>query len=235
MQTVRCCSHCVGKGADWMGKTPQRTRIKMCGTTRLEDALAAAQYGVDALGFIFYPKSPRSIAPDQAAEIVEQLPPLVDRVGVFVNASIEEAVTVAGVGLSYLQLHGNESADYCRQIRSRLPFCRLIKAFRVGESSCPEDFTPYNDCVDAFLLDTYVQGTSGGTGQVFDWSIIDNLGLERPVFLAGGLSPDNIQSAIAAVHPFAVDVNSGVEIRPGVKDSARLRELIRLVYQQIAK
>jgi phosphoribosylanthranilate isomerase len=211
--------------------TQQRTRVKMCGTTRPEDALAAVCCGVDALGFIFYAKSPRYIPLDQAAQIIKQLPPLVDRVGVFVNAPIKEVVAAAGVGLSYLQLHGNESVEYCRQIRQQLPYCGIFKAFRVGEESRPEDFIPYNECVDAFLLDTYVHGASGGTGKVFDWSIIERLKLQRPIFLAGGLSPENVVSAIAEVQPFAVDINSGVESQPGVKDHARLKDLLQLVYQ----
>ncbi len=216
-------------------ETPQRTRVKMCGTTCLEDALAAVRYGVDALGFIFYTKSSRYISPEQAAEIIKKLPPLVDRVGVFVNAPIEEIALAAGLGLSYLQLHGNESVEYCRQIRQQLPFCGIIKAFRVGDESRPEDFTPYDDCVDAFLLDTYVQGEKGGTGKAFDWSIIERLKLQRPIFLAGGLSPENVASAITEVHPFAVDINSGVESQPGVKDHARLRNLLQLVCQAALK
>jgi phosphoribosylanthranilate isomerase len=211
--------------------TAQRTRVKMCGTTRIEDALAAVRFGVDALGFIFYAKSPRYISPVDAAEIIKKLPPLIDRVGVFVNAPIEEVVAAAGAGLSYLQLHGNESVEYCLDIRQRLPFCGIIKAFRVGEESRREDFTPYNECVDAFLLDTYVQGAKGGTGKVFDWSIIERLKLQRPIFLAGGLSSDNVVSAISEVQPFAVDINSGVESQPGIKDHARLAELLQLVFQ----
>jgi len=203
----------------------------MCGTTRLEDALAAADYGVDALGFIFYAKSPRYISVENAARIIEKLPPLVDRVGVFVNAPVREVIDAASAGLSYLQLHGKESVEYCRKIRRELPFCKIIKAFRVGDESCAEDFFPYSSCVDAFLLDTYVQGASGGTGKVFDWSIIRRLELELPILLAGGLSPENVVSAIAEVQPFAVDINSGVESQPGVKDHALLQELLHLVYQ----
>lgn len=203
----------------------------MCGTTRLEDALVAVRSGVDALGFIFYGKSPRCISRDAAYQIIQQLPPFVDRVAVFVNASIAELVSTAGMGFSYVQLHGTESADYCRQIRQKLPLHGIIKAFRVGVESCADEFAPYNDCVDAFLLDTYVQGARGGTGEVFDWSIIERLKLQRPVILAGGLSPANVAGAIAMVHPFAVDINSGVESQPGVKDHARLRELLLSVYQ----
>lgn len=214
-----------------VGKGPRRTRVKMCGTTRLEDALVAADCGVDALGFIFYDKSPRYIAPDSAARIINQLPPFVDTVGVFVNATIDEVVAAAAVGLSALQLHGNESVDYCREIRQKLPCCSLIKAIRVGAESRSDHFTPYHACVDAFLLDTYVQGARGGTGRIFDWSIIEQLQLHRPILLAGGLSPENVLAAISAVHPYAVDINSGVESHPGVKDHARLKNLLQLVYQ----
>ncbi len=209
----------------------QRTRVKMCGTRRLGDALAAVRYGVDALGFIFFARSPRCISRDAAAQILQKLPPFVDRVAVFVNVSIPELVSTAGMGFSHVQLHGNESVEYCQQIRQKLPAQGIIKAFRVGEDSRAEDFTPYNDCVDAFLLDTYVQGARGGTGQVFDWSIIESLNLQRPVILAGGLAPENVVDAIAKVHPFAVDINSGVESQPGVKDHARLQELLLMVYQ----
>ncbi|MCP4341190.1 MAG: phosphoribosylanthranilate isomerase [Desulfobulbaceae bacterium] len=206
-----------------------RTRVKMCGTTRAEDALAAVDYGVDALGFIFYAKSPRFIPPEKAAQIIKKLPPLIDRVGVFVNAPIKEVITAAGVGLSYLQLHGDESVDYCKEIRQRLPYCGIVKAFRVGKESRSEDFVAYDDCVDAFLLDTYVSGASGGTGKVFDWSIVEQLKLQRPIFLAGGLAPENVVQAITEVEPYAVDINSGVELRPGVKDHSRLKELLHLV------
>jgi len=208
-----------------------RTRVKMCGTTRQEDAMAAVRFGVDALGFIFYPKSPRFISSENMARIVEQLPPLIDRVGVFVNAPLKEVIATAEVGLSYLQLHGDESVDYCRELRQHLPSCGIIKAFRVGEKSREADFTPYDDCVDAFLLDTYVSGESGGTGKIFDWSIIEQLKLRQPIFLAGGLNPDNVQQAIAEVQPFAVDINSGVESEPGVKDHSRLMKLMQLVQQ----
>lgn len=203
----------------------------MCGTRRLEDALAAVGYGVDALGFIFYHKSPRCISSDAAARIIEKLPPFVDRVAVFVNAALDELAGAADIGFSHVQLHGRESVEYCRQVRQRHPSLGVIKAFRVGEESSADEFTPYNDCVDAFLLDTYILGAPGGTGKVFDWSIIKRLQLQRPIILAGGLSSDNVVDAIATVHPLAVDVNSGVELQPGVKDHRRLQELLRLVYQ----
>ncbi len=212
-------------------KTGARTRVKMCGTTRLEDALAAVNYGVDALGFIFYDKSPRSIDSAAAAEILQQLPPFIDRVAVFVNASLVEVMRTAALGFSYVQLHGSESAEYCQTIHGQSPSLGIIKAFRVGKDSRADDFSPYNDCVDAFLLDTFARGAHGGTGTVFDWSIIAQLQLQRPVILAGGLSPSNVVDAITRVRPFAVDINSGVESQPGVKDHARLRDVLRLVYQ----
>lgn len=208
---------------------PQRTRVKMCGTTRLEDALAAVRFGVDALGFIFYPKSPRYIDPEKASTIFRSLPPFVDRVGVFVDAPFAEVAETATLGLSFVQLHGNESSDYCRELREVLPSCGIIKAFRVGAESCRDDFSPYEACVDAFLLDTYVKGTSGGTGLVFDWSIIDHLKLQRPTILAGGLSPENVALAITAVHPYAVDINSAIELQPGIKDHPRLQALMQVV------
>lgn len=212
-------------------RSSRRTRVKMCGTTRLEDALAAVQLGIDALGFIFYRKSPRYVAPEVAASIIDRLPPFVDRVGVFVNAPLAEVVRTAAAGLSYLQLHGEESPDYCRKVRARLPFLGIIKAIRVGEESrgASSAFAPYADCVNAFLLDTFVKGQSGGTGRVFPWSIIATLQLQRPIILAGGLGPDNVAVALAEVRPYGVDINSGVESQPGIKDHHRLRALMQVV------
>ncbi len=201
----------------------------MCGTTRAEDALAAVHFGVDALGFIFYAKSPRYIAPEKAATILMNLPPFIDRVGVFVDAPLSEVVETATFGLSFVQLHGSESPDYCQKLHQLLPFCGIIKAFRVGCESCNDAFTPYESCVDAFLLDTYVKDASGGTGLVFDWSIIDKLKLQRPIILAGGISPENVSLAIAAVRPYAVDINSAIELQPGIKDHRRLQALMQVV------
>ena len=207
-----------------------RTRIKMCGTTRLEDGLAAVRYGVDALGFILYPESPRYISPEDVALICGQLPPFVDRVGVLVDEDVETAVWLVNrAGFSYLQLHGSESSHYCRELKNVLPHLKLIKAFRVGEQTKKEEFTPYAEHADAFLLDTYVKGDRGGTGQVFDWSLVAGLNLNRPVILAGGLSPENIISAITALRPYGVDINSGVEDGPGKKNHARLKDMIELI------
>jgi len=204
-----------------------RTRVKMCGTTLLEDGLAAVRYGVDALGFIIYPRSPRHIPPEGVCLICQQLPPFVDRVGVLVNESVETAVRLVDVaGFSYLQLHGSESVEYCRELKKRLPYLKIIKAFRVGNHTSPEEFAPYENSVDGFLLDTYVKGEKGGTGEVFNWSVIAGLNLKRHIILAGGLTAENIVEAISTVEPYAVDINSGVEIKPGKKDHARLKDVM---------
>jgi phosphoribosylanthranilate isomerase len=202
----------------------------MCGTTNGEDARAAVQAGVDAIGFIFVEKSPRFIAVQKAREIIADLPPFVDPVGVFVDRDLQEMTEIAKeVGLSYLQLHGNEDPGYCLQAARMTGTCKVIKAFRVGEHSRPIDFVKYNNVVQGFLLDTYVKGQAGGTGATFDWQLVERLDLQRPVILAGGLKPENILEAIRAVRPYGVDVNSGVEISPGIKDQAGLCELIRRV------
>ncbi len=204
-----------------------RTRIKMCGTTNLEDARVAVQSGVDALGFIFVTGSQRCITVQKAGEIIACLPPFVDRVGVFMDHDLQEMIRIVReAGLSYLQLHGDEDPDYCLQAGRMAAPCKVIKAFRVGDRSRAEDFLKYNDAVQGFLLDTYVKGQAGGTGATFDWRVIETLDLQRPVILAGGLEPDNILDAVRAVRPYGIDVNSGVERSPGIKDHAKLRALI---------
>ncbi len=209
---------------------PMRTRVKMCGTTRLEDAFAAVKYGVDALGFILYPKSPRYVSPEDIAVISRQLPPFIDRVGVLVNESMETAVRAVNIaGFSYLQLHGDESCNYCRELKNALPHLKLIKAFRVGEQTQKEEFVPYERHVDGFLLDTYMEGDRGGTGQIFDWSLIAGLNLNSPFILAGGLTPENVIRAVSMARPYGVDINSGVEVRPGEKSHARLKEMMQQI------
>ena len=195
-----------------------RVRVKICGMTRIDDAQCAAAAGVDALGFIFYAKSPRHIEPEAARRIIAGLPPLVDAVGVFVNEEMArvEAV-VRGCGLQYAQLHGGESPDYCRELAARAG-CRVLKAIRVGPATTATDIAPYRGAVCGFLLDTYQQDAVGGTGAVFDWALIDRLQLDRPFLLAGGLSVDNIAAALTQAQPFGVDANSGLERVPGIKD-----------------
>ncbi len=206
-------------------KLQVRTRVKICGITRMQDAAVAVSCGVDALGFIFYARSPRYISLASAAEIIERLPPFVDRVGVFVDALIDDLDEYAKIGLTCLQLHGTESVEYCREVRLRLPFCKIIKALRVESDSRATLFSPYNSSVDAFLLDTYSKGEKGGTGRAFDWSIIPKLRLQKPFILAGGLSLDNVVRAVSEVRPYGVDINSGVEDLPGEKSHRLIREI----------
>lgn len=185
------------------------------------EAVAIASLGVDALGFIFVRSSPRFIEPTKARVIIDNLPPLVNVVGVFMD---EEASLVNDIakscGLTLIQLHGNESADYCRSI-----IRPVLKAFRIREEVLP-DFEPYRNAAKGFLLDTYRQGQAGGTGATFNWDIINRLSLPGPLFLAGGLSPDNVGLAIHQARPFAIDVNSGVESVPGRKDLNLVQRLL---------
>ncbi len=209
-----------------------RTRIKMCGLTRIKDVEFGFSQGLDALGFIFYEKSPRNVLPDFVRDVVAKVPPFVDCVGVFVNRDREEVEEIVEYcGLSHAQLHGNENYKYCERVERFASPCNVIKAFRVSEATKNSDFTPYDDVVHGYLLDTYLKGNAGGTGETFDWNIIKQLDLQRPMILAGGLTPDNIEEAIETVRPFGVDVNSGVEIEPGIKDHEKLMDFVLKVRQ----
>ncbi|MEJ2671279.1 MAG: phosphoribosylanthranilate isomerase [Deltaproteobacteria bacterium] len=200
-------------------------KIKICGITNLEDALLAAELGADALGFIFYPKSPRYLAPETAREIIFHLPPFVTSVGVFVN---EEAAMVqnlaARVGLDWLQLHGQESPDYCQSLGRR-----VIKGFRLKDAGSLTELEPFQGAVQAFLLDTYKKGQVGGTGETFDWRLAREAQKFGQIILAGGLTPENVAQAIKVACPQAVDTASGTEAAPGRKDPARLREFFAAV------
>ena len=194
-------------------------RIKICGITRAEDALAATRLGADALGFNFWPGSRRFVAPAAVRAIVARLPPFVVPVGVFVNQPEEEVVAMAREsGVRVLQLHGDEPPEAC----ARLPF-PVVKAIRVDAVRSLSAFASYE--VAAFLLDTPSRGF-GGSGAPFDWSLAEGVSEIAPVILAGGLDPENVARAIRAVRPYAVDVASGVESAPGVKDLARLARFI---------
>ena len=209
-----------------------RIRIKMCGTTSLEDALAAVDAGVDGLGFIFYEKSPRNVNPEVAQIIIEQLPPFVDTVGVFVNRDREEVGEIIRYcRLGYAQLHGQESAKYCERLTRIASPCQVLKALRVGEHLQADDIEPYNEHVKGFLLDTFQKDVVGGTGRSFDWSIIERLALGKTYILAGGLDANNVARAIKAVRPYAVDVNSGVEKSPGQKDHELIKAFVNRVRQ----
>ena len=198
--------------------------VKVCGIRRLDDALVAVDSGAWALGFIFHRASPRCINPEDAARIIERLPGEVLTVGVFVDYPIDELNDVVRqAGLGAAQLHGAESPEYAREVEAST----IIKAFRVGEEFDVARLEPYQDC--SFLLDTYRPGQAGGTGETFDWEIAQRVGEKAPVILAGGLGPDNVREAIRVARPQAVDVSSGVESAPGVKDPAAIRRLFEAV------
>lgn len=202
-----------------------RTRIKVCGMRELAEVAAVVAAGVDAIGLIFVEQSPRYIDPERAREIVASLPPFVDAVGVFVDqeaAAVNEIVRYCG--LTKVQLHGTESPAYCTEIS-----CRVMKAFQVRPSLTTEDLAPYAGVVSGFLFDTFHEKIAGGTGQIFDWRLLEKLSPPRPVVLAGGLTPDNVGEAIRQAHPFAVDFNSGVEVKPGRKDLDKVRAAIAQV------
>ena len=200
--------------------------VKICGVTNLADAQAAVKAGAGALGFNFYARSPRYITPGAARLIVSALPPSVLTVGVFVNEAEPERVarTAAEAGVAAVQLHGDESPAYCAALAGRV----VIKALRVGARFAPEQASAYR--THAILLDAYSPREFGGTGEVFDWALARRTrALVSRLFLAGGLTPENVGAAIAAVRPFAVDVCSGVEAAPGRKDLSRLREFVAAV------
>ena len=204
-----------------------RVRIKMCGTTRLQDADAAVELGVDALGFIFAEKSLRYVTPGFAASLIDTLPPFVSRVGVFVDASLEQVKEiVTSAGLTQVQLHGKESADFCAELKKWNRSLVVCKAFLVGKDSSGPDFSSYLGSMDCLLFDTYVKGMDGGTGQSFDWRAITGLNLNVPMILAGGLNPGNVTEAIKSTRPYAIDINSGVEKSPGVKNHELLAQLV---------
>ena len=199
------------------------TRIKICGITTPEDALAAADLGAAAIGILFWPASPRFVERDRARAIVRALPPLVSAVGVFVNQASEAAAIAADVGLSAVQFHGDETPESYRQFR--VP---VIKAVGVRDASALEqaDAVPATATV---LLDAADRDKRGGTGRTVDWTIAAAIARRRRTILSGGLSPANAAAAIAAVQPYAIDVSSGVEAAPGRKDHAKLRALFAAV------
>jgi phosphoribosylanthranilate isomerase len=199
-----------------------RTRVKICGITRPEDALEAILHGADAIGLVFYPQSPRYVTPLQAAEIVKKIPAFITVVGLFVNAEASEISDIlSAVHLDLLQFHGDETPMQCRQF-SR-PY---MKAIRVkSDTNLVQYAADYADA-KALLLDAFAEGVPGGTGQVFDWNLIPS-NLSVPVVLAGGLNADNVTHAIQKVRPYAVDVSGGVEASKGIKDAAKIAAFMR--------
>ncbi len=196
-------------------------RVKVCGITNVRDAMTAVDAGADALGFVFAP-SPRRVAPAQALEIIRGVGPWIATVGVFVNEKLKNVKRIASFcGLSAVQLHGNESAAYVKQLAP----LKVIKAFRVLEARDLRAVRGYD--ADAYLFDTKIKGLYGGTGQSFDWKILKSLKISRPVILSGGLDPKNVSRALRVLRPYGVDVSSGVEKAPGKKDAKLVREFIR--------
>ena len=197
------------------------TAVKICGITRLEDALASIRAGAHAIGFVFYPPSPRYIAPASASSILRALPPFITTVGLFVDASEEEVrATVSRAPVQLLQFHGAESPEYCRQFGR--PY---MKAVRMGpEVDLLQYARDYHDA-RALLLDAYVEGLHGGSGVSFDWSRVPAR-LPLPVIVSGGLTVENVGEAVRRVRPSAVDVSSGVESAKGIKDAARIAAFI---------
>jgi phosphoribosylanthranilate isomerase len=199
------------------------TRIKICGMTNVSDARSAVEYGVDALGFIFYPKSQRYVSPEMAKEMIRKLPCDVIRVGVFVNQEIREVKEIARFcNLSLIQLHGDESPRYCGQFSG----FSLIKA--ISPRTEAEILRLGDYPVDAVLVDAYEQGRYGGTGKTSDWRLAIKVKERHFLILSGGLNADNIREAIETVRPQAVDINSGVEISPGKKDPDKMREIVEI-------
>lgn len=196
-------------------------RIKICGITNIEDALAAVEFGADALGFVFFRESPRYIEPAEAAAIIAQLPPFVSTVGVFVDEPPDVVGRItAATGISVQQLHGSEPPEACRQLQ------RPVKAIRVKSLESLEPLGRYSGAVSAFLLDTYSPDELGGSGRVFNWDIAVEAKRLGRVILAGGLTPDNVVSAIRHVRPYGIDVSSGIEESRGKKDLQKMRLFI---------
>jgi phosphoribosylanthranilate isomerase len=204
-------------------------RVKICGITNWADAAVSLEAGANALGFNFYAPSPRYIPPSHARMIVSRMPPGVDAVGVFVNASFAEANEIGlSTDLDALQLHGDEAPEAVAEFSESWP---LIKAFRVNPEFHAEQLESYRTHTDFFLLDGFSQDARGGTGNSFDWSVAREAKKYGRIFLSGGLTSENVADAVRQVRPFAVDVCSGVEASPGKKDAARVREFIRRVQE----
>jgi phosphoribosylanthranilate isomerase len=203
----------------------RRTRVKVCGLCSAADARAAVLAGADAVGVILVPESLRHVDADEAASILRDVPPLVARVGVFVDSPADEVVAaVHALGLTAVQLHGDESPAFCASMP--VP---VIKAFRVGEGFDPAVMEAYRDVVASVLLDTLVKGVSGGSGRAFAWETLPALPAIAPVVVAGGLRPSNVAAAIRALRPFGVDVSSGVEEVARHKDKNRLAAFVAAV------
>ena len=200
-----------------------QVKVKICGMTNLKDVKVAVDGGVDAVGFIFYKKSPRLVTMQTVREIVLELPPFVDSVGVFVDETAEQINKIADrCNLDRVQLHGDESPAFCKKIRRR-----VIKAIRVKDIQSLKKLSDYP--VSSFLLDTFSEDQYGGTGKVFDWNLAYPAKKYGPIILAGGLTPINVHQAIQRIQPYGVDVCSGVESQPGIKDHKKMQAFLKNV------
>ena len=199
--------------------------IKICGITNKADAVSAASLGVDMLGFVFYNGSKRNVGPAAVRDIINELPPYIAKVGVFVDEKAETVRSIAeDAGLDVLQFHGGESPEFCAQFKEDY---KVIKAFRLKTK---HDLAPINGYdVDYYLFDTYKPDAIGGTGEVLNWKLLEDFELLRPAILSGGLNPSNVAAAIEEVLPYGVDVSSGVEIRPGKKDDGAMKRFVEEV------
>jgi len=204
-----------------MVASEKQVKVKVCGMTSLKDALVAVEGGADAVGFIFYKKSPRSVTMKTVREIVLELPPFVDTVGVFVDETAEQINKIADYcNLDIIQLHGDESPTFCKKIRRK-----VIKAFRIKDMQSVKKLSSFQ--VSGFLLDTFSENLHGGTGKVFDWNLALPAKKFGPVIMAGGLTPNNVQQAVRQIRPYGVDVCSGVESEPGIKDHKKVRAFLK--------
>jgi len=213
----------MAQGAGFRGRM---VKVKICGITNLQDAQAAVEAGCDALGFVFYKRSPRYIAPEKAKEIIKQISKQVIKVGVFVNTEEKTIKNIAKLcGLDILQFHGNESPKFCQRFRHY----KIIKAFRIKNRIGSKNILKYR--ASAYLFDAFVKSRPGGTGRKFDWSLIRDIidDIKRPIFLSGGLTKDNVKVAIKVINPDWVDVSSSVEIRPGKKDMEKIKKFVDIV------
>ena len=201
------------------------TRIKICGITNKIDALAAVELSVDSLGFVFYKKSKRYVTPAKAEDIINELPPSIGKVGVFVDEKREDVIRIAeDAGLDILQFHGSETPEYCSSFKEKY---KVIKAFRLKTKDDLKDVNSFD--TDYYLFDTYENGSAGGTGKRFDWAMLKDFEILRPMILSGGLDPENVERAIKEVAPYGLDVSSGVESAPGKKDIKLLKKFVENV------
>lgn len=201
------------------------TRIKICGITNKIDAVEAALLKIDMLGFVFYPKSKRYLTQDAARDIANEIPESVLKVGVFVDEDRRKVLDIAqDLSLDVLQFHGDEKPDYCASFGGSY---RTIKAFRIKDKKSLKSVNDY--MTDYYLFDTYNKTSEGGTGKVFDWKVLRDFEVLKPFFLSGGLTPDNVETAVKEIAPYGVDVSSGVESAPGKKDIALLKRFVERV------